>query len=154
MDDPILYWDDIDVGRAFDLGPHTVELDEIISFARRYDPQPFHIDEEAARDSIYGGIIASGWHTAAIAQRLLVDGFLRRATSLGSPGIEALRWRRPVRPGDKLMLHLRVVAKNPSVKHDDWGSIDVDHTIKNQTGETVMTYRARVMLARRGPADG
>lgn len=152
MDDPVLFWDDIDVGQVFELGPKTVERDEIVSFARQYDPQPFHVDEQAAGRSIYGGIIASGWQTAAIAQRMLVDGFLRRAASLGSPGVESLRWRKPVRPGDRLTLRLRVVAKSPSSKHDDWGSIDVDHTITNGTGETVMTYRARVMLARRAAA--
>jgi acyl dehydratase len=150
MDKPLIYWDDIDVGQVFELGPRKIGRDEIVSFATAYDPQFFHVDDEAARQSIYGGIIASGWQTGAIAQRMLIDGFLGRAASLGSPGIDELRWRKPVHAGDELSLTLRVVNKQPSPRHDDRGSIDVAHEIKNQRGEVVMTYRARVMIGRRG----
>jgi acyl dehydratase len=149
MNAPLLYWEDIAVGQVLELGARKIELEEILAFAHQYDPQLFHVDEEAARQSIYGGIIASGWQTAAIAQRMLIDGFLGRAVSLGSPGVEELRWRKPVRPGDELSLRLEVVDKQPSPKHGDRGSIDVVHEIKNQRGELVMSYRARVMIGRR-----
>ena len=147
----LLHWEDIDVGRVIDIGPYKLTREEILSFARQWDPQPFHIDEQGAKNSIYGGIISSGWQTCAIAQRLLVNGFLNGAASLGSPGIESLRWRKPVHPDDELSLRLRVVSKDASPKSPDRGSIDVEHEIRNQTGETVMTYRARIFIGRREP---
>jgi acyl dehydratase len=145
----LLHWEDIDVGRVFDIGPYKVSREEILSFARAYDPQPFHIDDAAAQESIYGGIISSGWQTAAVAQKLLVDGFLNETASFGSPGIESLRWKKPVRPGDELTLRLRVVGKEPSPKFVDRGILDVEHAIANQRGNIVMTYRARIMIGRR-----
>jgi acyl dehydratase len=154
MPESLLHWDDLAVGSVFDIGPYTMSREEILAFAREYDPQPFHIDEQGAAQSIYGGIIASGWHTAAIAQKLLVNGFLNGAASLGSPGIESLRWRKPVYPGDELSLRLRVVNKEPSPKHDDRGILDVEHEVTNQKGELVMSYRARIMTARRKPTSG
>jgi acyl dehydratase len=154
MSRSLLHWEDIDVGRVIDLGPHKLTRQEILAFALQYDPQPFHIDEAAAEQSIYGGIIASGWQTAAVAQRLLVNGFLNGAASLGSPGIDALRWRKPVHPDDELSLRLRVVGKELSAKFDDRGSVDIEHEIRNQSGEMVMSYRARIMIGRRNPAPG
>jgi len=147
----LLHWEDIDVGRVIDIGPYKLTREEILSFARQWDPQPFHIDEQGAKNSIYGGIISSGWQTCAIAQRLLVNGFLNGAASLGSPGIESLRWRKPVHPDDELSLRLRVVSKDASPKFRDRGSIDVEHEIRNQTGEMVMSYRARIFIGRREP---
>lgn len=145
----LLYWEDIAVGRTFDIGPYTVSREEILAFARQYDPQPFHLDDGRAEQSSYGGVIASGWHTGAIAQRLLVDGFLNGAASMGSPGVEALRWRKPVRPGDELTLRLRIVSREPSPKHDDRGIVDAEHELTNQRGEIVMSFRIRIMIARR-----
>jgi acyl dehydratase len=145
----LLHWEDIEVGRVIDLGPYKLSREEILSFAHQWDPQPFHIDEQGAKQSIYGGIIASGWQTGAIAQRLLVTGFLNGVASLGSPGVEALRWRKPVYAGDELSLRLRVVGKDTSPKSPDRGSIDVEHEIRNQTGDMVMSYRARIFIGRR-----
>jgi acyl dehydratase len=145
----LLHWEDIEVGRVIDLGPYKLSREEILSFAHQWDPQPFHIDEQGAKQSIYGGIIASGWQTGAIAQRLLVTGFLNGVASLGSPGVEGLRWRKPVYPDDELSLRLRVVSKDTSPKSPDRGSIDVEHEIRNQAGDMVMSYRARIFIGRR-----
>ena len=102
------YFEDMAVGATVDLGKRSVSEEEILRFAREFDPQPFHVDPEAAGKSIFGGLIASGWHTCSITMRLLVDGLLSNSSSLGSPGIEQIRWVKPVRPGDTLHAVLTV----------------------------------------------
>src|SRR5512143_1867187 len=110
-----LHWEDFPVGRVRELGPSApLTPEEIVEFARRYDPQPFHVDEAAGRASAFGGLVASGWQTCGIAMRLYVDAVLRRAASLGSPGVEKVRWTRPVRPGDALRLRVEVLEARPS----------------------------------------
>ena len=99
---PELYFEDFELGRVYELGSVDVTEADILEFARRFDPQPFHVDPEAARQSVFGGLIASGWHTGAMWMRLYVDSLLDGAASMGSPGIEELRWLAPVRPGDTL----------------------------------------------------
>jgi acyl dehydratase len=94
------YFEDFEVGKVFDMGTRTVTEDEIVAFATQFDPQPFHVDSEAAAQSLYGGIIASGWHTCGLIMRLMVDGMLRDSSSMGSPGIDEIRWLKPVRGGD------------------------------------------------------
>ena len=91
-----LWWEDFPVGRTADLGSHTFDANEIIEFARQFDPQPFHTDPAAARSSIYGGLIASGWHTCAVAMRLMCDNYINRTVSMGSPGVDNIRWLKPV----------------------------------------------------------
>ena len=145
----LLLWEDIAVGSTFDIGPYVVSREEILAFSRQYDPQPFHLDDGRAEESSYGGVIASGWQTGAIAQRLLVTGFLNGAASMGSPGLEALRWRKPVRPSDELRLRLSIVSKEPSPKHPDRGIVDAEHELLNQKNELVMSFRIRIMIARR-----
>ena len=115
------YFEDMAVGATVDLGNRSVSEEEILRFAREFDPQPFHIDPEAAGKSIFGGIIASGWHTCSITMRLLVDGLLSHSSSLGSPGIEQIRWVKPVRPGDTLhaVLTVQEVRQSQS-KPDRW----------------------------------
>src|SRR5690606_17077669 len=109
-----LYFEDLTPGRAFDLGAVTVTEDEIVEFATRFDPQPFHVDPAAAAESPFGGIIASGWHTCAMCMRLLVDGLMNQTISLGSPGVEQIRWLAPVRPGDRLSARTTVEDARPS----------------------------------------
>ena len=121
---------------------------EIIAFARDFDPQPFHIDPDAAEASIFGGIIASGWHTCALTMRLLVDGFLSHADSMGSPGVEQIRWLRPVRPGDTLTARIRVLEKRPSQSKPDRGSIKSLTEVTNQAGDLVMTMESFVLMGR------
>jgi acyl dehydratase len=143
------YWEDLFVGKVIELGPRDVTSEEIIEFARRYDPQPFHTDPEAARHSIYGGLIASGWHTCAIMMRMLYDGVLVRAASLGSPGVDSVRWLKPVRPGDTLRARMTVVEARVSRSKPDRGTIKSEWEVFNQSGELVMTMEGMGMYRRR-----
>jgi acyl dehydratase len=142
------YLEDFEVGQTFELGSCRVTREEILEFARRYDPQPFHVDEQAARRSIYGGLIASGWHTTAMLMRLLVDD-IAGAASMGSPGTDEIRWLTPVRPGDTLTARGLVLDVVPSRSKPDRGHIRVAYEVFNQKGEKVMTMISRGIYARR-----
>ena len=144
------YFDDLTVGSRLVLGSRTVSEEEIVRFAREFDPQPFHIDPEAAQQSIFGGLIASGWHTCSIAMRLLVDGLLANSSSLGSPGVEQIRWTRPVRPGDTLHAVVTVLEFRPSQSKPDRGTIKFRLEMTNQAGEQVMWMESFGMFGRRG----
>ncbi|HET7478141.1 MAG TPA: MaoC family dehydratase [Rubrobacteraceae bacterium] len=148
-----LYFEDFEPGMVFDFGERTIDREEIVAFAREYDPQPFHVDEESARDSAFGGLIASGWHTAAIFMRLYVDALLSRSASMGSPGVEELRWLKPVRPGDTLRASLTVLDTAPSTRNPNRGTVHLYSEVRNQRGETVMTMKARGLFARRNGAE-
>lgn len=143
------YWEHFSAGEVTELGTYEVTGDEIVEFARRYDPQPFHTDEGAAAAGPFGGLAASGWHTAAMFMRLFVDGILRDSASLGSPGIEQLRWTAPVRPGDVLTGRVRVVETYPSERRADRGTVITESEVLNQDGIVVMTMRARGYFRRR-----
>lgn len=143
------YFEDFQPGDTFDLGERTVAEAEIVGFARANDPQPFHLDAEAAKDSIYGGLIASGWHTASIFMRLLVDGLLAESPSQGSPGVDELRWRRPVRPGDTLRGRLTVLDVTPSRSRPTLGVVRSQGELFNQAGEVVLELRAVNFFERR-----
>jgi acyl dehydratase len=143
------YFDDFQVGQVSEAGPYVVSREEILAFAHQFDPQPFHVDEEVARGSIYGGIIASGWHTASVAHRLLVTGVLADAAGMGSPGLDELRWLRPVRPGDALTLRVEILSTTPSRSKPDRGAIKCRLEVRNQQGELVMTEVANALFARR-----
>lgn len=138
--------EDATVGETIDCGSYAVEADEIREFAERYDPQPFHVDPDAARESQFGGLVASGWHTGAITQRLLVEGFLEGSGGMGSPGVSDLRWRRPVRAGDELALEVTVTDV------EDWdaerGLLHVDLTTRRGDGEPVMTMTVEILFPR------
>jgi len=145
------YFEDMTVGETFRAGPITVTRDEIVSFARQFDPQLFHLDEAAAARSIFGGLVASGWHTTALCQRLLVAGVVTSAgtASLGSPGVDELRWIRPVRPGDSLTLEGEVIALEPSRSKPDRGSARIRYQLTNQAGDVVLRMIGIGMIARR-----
>ena len=143
------YLEDFHPGDTLDLGSCTVSRDEILEFARRYDPQPFHVDEEAARASIYGGLIASGWHTTALLMRLLVDGMVNGAHSMGSPGVDEIRWLKPVRPGDTLTARAVVLDVVPSRSKPDRGHLRTRYEVFNQRGEKVMTMVSLGIFRRR-----
>jgi acyl dehydratase len=149
---PDLYFEDFEPGSVFELGNTTVREDEIVAFAGQWDPQPFHLDPAAARASAFGGLIASGWHTGAMWMRLYVDSVLGRAASMGSPGIEELRWLAPVRPGDTLHARLTVLEATPSERHPGRGTIRSRAEMVNQDGVTVMSMVARGHFARRAAA--
>lgn len=148
-----LYFEDLKVGVVGEFGPRAITREEIIAFAREYDPQLFHMDDEAAKHSIYGGLIASGWHTMGITMRLVVDGFLGRAASLGSPGVEQLRWLKPVRPGDQLSVRVEILEVAPSRSKPDRGSIRQKWETLNQHGEVVMMLTCVTMFRRRPSHD-
>jgi acyl dehydratase len=149
--DPEIYWEDFHVGKVIDLGTRVVPRAEVIEFARQYDPQPFHTDEAAAQASIYGGLIASGWHTCAMMMRLLYDGVLKRAASLGSPGVDSVRWLKPVRPDDVLHARMTVTETRASASKPDRGIIKSKSELFNQRGELVMTMEGMGMYRRRTP---
>lgn len=144
------YFEDFRPGEVQELGRVEVTRDEIVEFASRYDPQPFHLDEEAAARSPFGGLIASGWHTAALFMRLFVDGILRESASLGSPGVEELRWLAPVRPGDVLTGRVRVLETRASERDPRRGTVITESEALNGEGTVVMRMRARGFFARRG----
>jgi acyl dehydratase len=146
---PPLYFEDLAPGQVVELGERTVTEDEIVAFARQWDPQPFHVDPEAARDSVFGGLVASGWHTGAMWMRLYVDSLLDGAASMGSPGIEELRWLAPVRPGDTLRGRLTVLEATPSDRRPDRGTVRIRGEMLNQDGTTVMSMVSRGHFGRR-----
>jgi len=137
----VLYFDDFHVGQVIELGSRGVTEAEIVAFATAFDPQYFHTDPAAATASIWGGLVASGWHTAALFMRLLVDGHLRDAASIASPGVEDIRWLKPVRPGDRLSGRLTVLDATRSRSGAARGTLKQLGELFNQRGELVMTLR-------------
>jgi acyl dehydratase len=133
------YFEDFHVGDIFDLGSIEVTEEEILAFARRFDPQPFHLDPERAKDTIFHGLAASGWHTTALFMRLLADGLLQETISMGSPGVDEVRWRQPVRPGDRLRATLTVLECNPSRSRPTMGIVRSACEMFNQQNEVVLT---------------
>ena len=144
-----LHLEDFPVGATWTLGDHEVTEDEIVAFGRQFDPQPFHVDASAAQESTFGGLIASGWHTSAITTRLLVDGLYSRAASLGSPGVDQIRWPKPVRPGDRLSVRFTVTDCRPSASRPDRGVVQCQVETLNQDGDAVMILRAAMFFATR-----
>lgn len=150
----MIYFEDLPAGDVRESPPRTITREEMLAFARQYDPQPFHLDEDAARKTIYGGLIASGWLTVAVMMRLLWDTLLKDAVSLGSPGADEVRWLKPVRPGDTLRARFTVVEAVPSRSKPDRGVVKTLTEVRNQHGEVVMTMRGLGLFGRRGaPRD-
>lgn len=146
---PQRYFEDFAPGARYELGSATVTKEEIVEFATRFDPQPFHVDEVAAGKTPFGGLIASGWHTGAIYMRLYVDALLHGSSSLGSPGLEEVRWRKPVRPGDTLHASATVLDATPSSRRPERGTVRIEAEMRNGAGEIVMTFVARGLFGRR-----
>ena len=144
-----LYLEDFAPGQVRESPPRTLTKDEIVAFAREYDPQPFHTDEEAGKRSVFGGLIASGWQTVGIMMRLLWDTFLKDTASLGSPGCDEIRWLKPVRPGDTLSARFTITEVVPSRSKPDRGMVRTFTEILNQHGEIVMTVRGLGLFGRR-----
>ena len=144
-----LYLEDLAVGRVYRSGSVAVDLEDLRAFASEYDPQPFHLDESAAADSLFGRLVASGWHTAALTMRMLVEGEFRIAGGLIGLGVEAIRWPRPVYPGDVLRVESEVVEVRPSRSNPERGIVRVRSTTLNQDDQPVMIQTASVLVPRR-----
>ena len=145
------YWEDMPVGSTRDLGTITPTAEEIVAFATQFDPQPFHLDEEAAKQSVFGGLCASGWHTCSMAMRLMVTNFLVESSSQGSPGLENIKWLKPVFPGDTLRLQHTVIESRPMTKRLDVGLVRTVWAMFNQRGEQVLHMEGYGMFRRRTP---
>ena len=134
-----LFWEDFVPDVRELMGEVTVDLEEVVTFAKRYDPQPFHVDVQEAEKSIYGGIIASGWHTCSMVMRLMCDSYLVNSSSLGSPGIEEVKWLSPVYPGDVLSAFRTVVETRASASKPDRGIMKTFWEVENEKGQLVMS---------------
>jgi acyl dehydratase len=146
------YLEDYAVGQVFRTGRMRIDKDQILAFATQFDPQPYHLYEEAARKSVFGGLAASGWHTAALTMRLLVDSEFRPAHGILGVGFDELSWPRPVRPGDELYAESEVLEVRPSKSRPDRGLIRVRTTTLNQHAEPVQIYTGNLLVPRR-PAN-
>jgi acyl dehydratase len=143
------HFEDFTPGSVWEMDGPTLGKDEIVEFARRFDPQYFHVDERAAEDSPYGGLIASGWQTVALCMRMICDTYLLQAASLGSPGVNEVRWTKPVRPGDRLKMKMTVLESKISRTKPDRGTVLHRWEVFNQHGEMVMHMEGYGMYARR-----
>ena len=152
MREPTLFFEDFAPGDVIELGTYEMTESEIIDFGHRFDPQYFHIDPQAALDSPFGGLIASGWHTCSAWARLWIDTVLSRADSRGSSGMQEIRWLEPVRPGDLLAATVEILDTRPSARHADRGTVFIGCTMTNQHGRVVLTFHGRGMFGRRHPA--
>lgn len=143
------YFEDFAAGQEIPLGSRTVTEAEIIAFATQFDPQPFHVDHDAAAQSIFGGVIASGWHTCSMMMRLVVDGMLGGSSSMGSPGLDGVRWLKPVRAGDTISVAYVTKEVRPSASKPDRGVVVSVWQAVNQHGELVCTIEGMGMFGRR-----
>jgi acyl dehydratase len=143
----LIWWEDFTVGEQVELGRHTFTEAEILAFGREYDPQPFHVDPEAARQGSFGGLIASGWQTCAVGMRLLVQS--GQSASLGSPGIDNIRWLKPVRAGDTVTYRSIVVESRASASRPGVGLVKQRWEAENQRGELVMTMEGWGLFGRK-----
>lgn len=151
MSDQTLAYEDFHPGRRFALGPVTASTEEIIEFAREFDPQPMHIDEAAGRASILGGLAASGWHTSAMLMRMMIDSYLLNSLSEGAPGIDIMEWRRPVIAGDTLYGHSTVLEARALRSRPGIGIVKFRHELENQRGELVCVSENPIMFRMAAP---
>ncbi|MBE0616074.1 MAG: MaoC family dehydratase [Burkholderiales bacterium] len=147
------YWEDFYPGQVFETGGFSLSEVEIIEFARKYDPQPFHTDRDKAAQSVFGGLIASGWQTAGLCMRMICDSYLLESASMGSPGVDEVRWVKPVRAGDTLRLKVAVQETRASTSRPDMGTVRARSEVYNQRDELVMHMSGVGMFRRRSPGE-
>jgi acyl dehydratase len=145
----MIWWEDFRIGDSDEMGRHTFTEEEILAFGRQFDPQPFHADPASAQNSAFAGLIASGWHTCAVGMRLMVQSYLSRAQSLGSPGIDSIRWLKPVRPGDTLAYRRTVLESRASASRKGVGLVKHRWEAVNQAGELVLTMEGWGLFGRK-----
>jgi acyl dehydratase len=149
-----LHFEDFHPGRVFEHGPRVVTREEILAFAAEYDPQPMHLDETAAQATLLGGLSASGWHACCLFMRMLADSFVLGSASMGSPGVDEVRWLIPIRPGDALRFRAEVQEVRPSRSRPEMGLVRFAFALINQSGQQAMTLSSSLMIARRVEAGG
>ena len=149
MSESSWYFEDFFAGQEIELGTRTVSEEEIIAYATQFDPQPFHVDHDAAAASMFGGVIASGWHTCSMMMRLVVDGLMAASSSMGSPGVDKVRWILPVRAGDTLAVTYLTTAVKASASRPDRGVVWSTWKAVNQHGQLVCTIEGMGMFGRR-----
>src|SRR6476620_7497363 len=149
MQMPKLYFEDFKPGSVTEYGPRLVTRDEIVAFAAEFDPQPMHLDEEAASKSMLRGLSGSGWHLCSLMMRMMADGFSTRAASLGSPGVDEVRWLSPLRPGDDLMLDVDVLEARGSKSRPELGIVKFKCTVRNAKGEALCEMTSPILIKRR-----
>ena len=149
----VRYWEDFKVGEVEKIVAKRVDKEEVVAFATQYDPQPFHVDEAAAKQSMYGGLIASGWHTCAMVMRMMCDAYMLQSASMGSPGIDNLKWLKPVRPGDTITARRTTLETRASKSKPDIGIVNNLWEVFNQDGELVMSMQGYGMFRRRSPGS-
>ena len=147
----VYYFEDLAPGTVLEFGDAEMTAEAIIEFARQFDPQPFHLDPEAAKHSLFGGLCASGWHTASVMMRLWVDNYLSPEASLGSPGVDEVRWHRPVFPGDRLRCRIEILDATPSRSKPFMGTVRSKCQVLNQSSDVVMSLNG-IGFFRRKPA--
>ena len=148
----LVYWEDVEVGQVQRFGRYEVTAAEIVEYAEQFDPQPFHLDAEAGRQSIFGGLIASGWHTGAILMRMICDHAIAGTATTGAIGFDDLKWLAPVRPGNVLSVETRVADKVASRRRPELGTVRIESRVLNQHAAAVMTLTSLVLYRRRAPA--
>ena len=146
------YFEDLSIGETRELAGKTVTKSEIIEFAQKYDPQPFHLDERAAEGSVFGGIVAPGWMTVCILNRLIVDGFIRETANMGGRGADDVRWHRPLRPETTVTGIIEVLSKTPSDRHSDRGYVTYEFCALNDKDEKLLSMTAELLVRRRETA--
>ena len=150
----MIYFEDLEVGSETYFGSYAVTRDEVLEFAHKYDPQPFHLSDEAAAKTHFGRIAASGWHTCAMTMAVLARYVVKHEQAgLGSPGIDELRWKKPVYPGDTLHVRGEIIEKTPSRNRPEMGSFRTEMTITNQDGASVLTFTSIVLIRKRSQQD-
>jgi len=148
------YWEDFPVGHVREFGAMPVTREAVLAFAAQFDPQPFHMDDAAAEAGLFGRLSASGWHTCAMAMRMMCDDYLLESSSLGSPGIDSLRWTKPVHPGDTLSVRLTTLEARPMASRPTVGLLLSKWEVLNQQRELVLTMQGWGMFGRRPPGTG
>jgi acyl dehydratase len=146
---PRIHWDDFSPGQVIDCGSRLVTRNEIVAFAAEYDPQPMHLDEHAARATLLGGLVASGWHSCCILMRMMSDSLLGEAAFMGAPGVEEVRWLAPIRPGERIMARGTVLETRPSRSRPDMGFVKFRFELIGVSEQPVMTLIVSPMFARR-----
>ena len=146
-----LYFEDFVVGHVAEYGDKLVTPEEIKEFASEFDPQPMHLDEEAAKKTMVGGLCASGWHTCCMMMRIVADGYLLNSSSMGAPGVDEIRWLAPVRPGDRLRVRTTILGLREPKSRPDFGFVRTKFEVLNTTGDVVMHSTTNMMMGRRTP---